>query len=72
MSFFSKLFKSPAKRELKELLANVHKETEEELEPVNDIGRAILRAAANCRDSVKELIKAPNEDQRMGREALGI
>jgi hypothetical protein len=27
MSFFSKLFKSPAKRELKELLANVHKET---------------------------------------------
>lgn len=68
MRIFSKLFGSSKEREIKKLFAEIQKSVAKEVKPLSEVGRAIIKASANSRDAVKELIDAPTEKERLERE----
>ncbi|MGH9863335.1 MAG: hypothetical protein ACRD35_07925 [Candidatus Acidiferrales bacterium] len=68
MPIFSRLFGSSQEREIKKLFHETHKRVEKEYKPLGEVGRAIIQASTNCCDSVKEIINAPTEKERLQQE----
>ena len=68
MPISSKLFGSSKQREIKKMLAETHKQVQEEYKPLGELGKAIIQASVNCRDAVKRLINMPSEKERQQRE----
>jgi hypothetical protein len=64
MAFFSKLFGSSRNRELDRLLSDAKKQVDREYGPMGKVGSAVIRAATNCRDAVKNEIEADTEKKR--------
>jgi hypothetical protein len=69
MSFFSRFIDSPKNRKMTRLLTDTLKTVEKEHKPMSDLGMAIIKASVNCRDALKNQIKAPTEGVRLEREA---
>lgn len=70
MSWFSRLFGNYKEFEVKKLLAETNKQVENEYRPISEIGKAIIEASVNCRDTIKNIIKIPHEKEQQEREIL--
>lgn len=68
MSIFLELFGNSKEGEIKKLLAETNKQMQKESSSMGGVARLIVQASSNCRDAVKELINAPTEKERQGRE----
>jgi hypothetical protein len=69
MRIFSHLFATSKEREIRKALTEARERVNKGYGPAGKVGLAIIQASTNCRNTVKELIDAPTEKNRLEREA---
>jgi hypothetical protein len=64
MSIFSKFFRSSDERRVEQIVDQARKDATRQLAPLSNLGLAVLKASASCRDGVGSFIVSKTEEKR--------